>query len=639
MPLQNNRRRSLRSAVTSYETKTPLPKQSHLTPLTRVIKRTYSKSSSAESVSSRWQDTTLTQAGYILPQEQEESHMKCGDISSKPAAKKVPRRSLQTQTLTQAGFVFYPSLDDENLAYDGEPVGVPDVTPKGRKRSRNDLEEPITSRTRSAKKRAGLSVMKSEDNGERKNGAELEEGPVARPDVARALMPPPKTPQSKRRREVPSSQSPADTPLSTQSRRSSDILRSPLKDKSVNIRRRMGLPGKIGSRTRMLQVADSLGNEDEDESPTLTYSSTTSIPVKFEPFSHARPLTASNHSRTDGSVDRQPEEPVPSTEVFSLRRNAGAVKSEISDSDNEIDETDDDDFGSGSASQIMSTGPNPVADSSIHVAVSAADSSVSETEETPKRAVRISQAANKTPRRIDSELDHQLTTPRPERRNQPRIDSRNWLPLTSDPQSALRHSRHHSPIEFPTTPHGPSISSTAAIPLPFPRNPSPPTSPHDLPETESQFENAWRDYSPPKLDEVPTLDPPTSEPSLPTYPLDIQHKQQLHQQQKQQKYIPAPVPPSQATTVDITQHPSSPHAPRAPPFPPLSSSSPPNLHPHPIDDKDEDPHDDEQDTLARDIGGWQAVRLTDSQLLPDSLVEDIALAGPPVLLLSSSPCG
>jgi hypothetical protein len=392
----------------------------------------------------------------------------------------------------------------------------------------------------------------------------------------------------------------------------------------------------------MLQVADSLGNEDEDESPMLTYSSTTSIPVKFESFSSGRPLAASNHSRTDDSVDRRHEEPVPSMEVSCLRRNAGGMKSEISDSDNEIDETDDDDFGSGSASQIMSTGPNPVADSSLRVAVSATDSHISETEETPNRAVRISQAANKTPRRIDSELDHQLTTPRPERCNRPRLGSRNWLPLTSDPQSALRHSPHHSPTNFTTTPYGPSISSTAAIPLVFPKNPSLPTSPHDLPETESQFENAWRDYSPPKFDEIPALDPPTSEPSLPTYPFDVQHKKQLHQQQKQLKYIPAPVPPSQATTVDITQNPSSPQAPRAPPLLPLSSSSPPppnNLHPHSIDDKDDDPHDDEQDTLARDIGGWEAVRLTDSQLLPDSLVEDVTLTEPPVLLLSSSPCG
>lgn len=626
MPLQANPRRSLRSGVTSYKTTTPIPKQTHLTPLNRVIKRTYSKSSSTESVSSRWEDTTLTQCGYILPRDSEETDIKRTSKSSRSLGKKVSRKSFETQTLTQAGFVFHQAPVEENLDYDEEPSAVPKSIHPSRKRRRTELEEPITSCTKSAKKRATQDVVKCEDDGDGNDGGQWKQEPVNIPNFATASMPPPKTPQSTRWREVPSSQSPADTPLSTQSRRSIDVLRSPLKAKSVNISRRMRSPGNNRGWPRMLQVADSMENEDEDDFPKLNLSATSAIPVKSEPLNDTRHYSADCALSVEDHADARHKEPVSAIVGPGPKRKLVGLKSEISDSDNEFNETDEDDLGIWSKSCIVSTGRKPETGSSFKIADSATDSDTSENEETPKHAIRISKP-EKTPRKTEGKLGQQFTTPRPARSDQPRVTPRTWLAPTFDHQSTLHHNQSRSPAASPLASHTPSISSPAKILLPPINNPLPQTPPRTLPETESQFQNAWREYSPPSVDSNLTSNLPLPQPRLPMYPV---HQQEQQPPQQFNRSMPAPVPPSQATTVDITQRSSPPvHGP-----PPFSSS--PQPHAPTINDDDENPAE-EPDTLARDMCGWEAVRLTDSQLLLDSLIDDAGLAGPPISLPPSSP--
>lgn len=624
MPLQTNPRRSLRSGVTSYKPTTPIPKQTHLTPLNRVIKRTYSKSSSRESVSSRREDTTLTQCGYIFPKESEETDVKCMSKSSRSVGKKVSRKSFETQTLTQAGFVSYQTPVDENLDYDEESRAVQNSISPSRKRRRTEPEEPITGCTK--KKRAARDVVKSEEDGDGNDGVKWKQEPVIRQDFATTSMPPPKTPQSTRRREVPSSQSPADTPLSTQSRRSIDLLRSPLKAKSVNIRRGIRSPGNNGRWPRTLQVADSMENEDEGDFPKLNLSTTSAIPVKPETSNDTRHYPAKSGSSVEDHADARHKEPVSANVGFGAKRKLGGLKSEISDSDNDINGTDEDDLDIGSKPCIVSTGRNSETGSSIKIADSATDSNTSENEETPKHTVRISKP-ERTPRETDVRLGQQFTTPRPARSDQPRVTPRTWLSPTFDRQSTLNHNQSRSPAASPLASHTPSISSPADILLPPINNPFPKIPPRALPETESQFQNAWRDYSPPTVDSNLISNVPPPQPRLPMYPIHVQEEQP----QQSTRSMPAPVPPSQATTVDITQQ-SSPPNHGLPPF--LSSPRP---HPPTINDDDDDNPPEEPDTLARDIGGWEAVRLTDSQLLLDSLIDDAGLIGHPISLPPSSP--
>lgn len=555
----------------------------------------------------------------------------CLKKPSRSTGKRVSRKSFETQTLTQAGFVFYQSPVDEDMVYDEEPNAARYSPSNSRKRWRNELEEPVTSRTRSAKKRAAEHIVKSEDaksedDVEKKDGLKLILGPTLRQTVATVSMPPPKTPQPTRRREVPSSQSPADTPLSTLSRRSRDMLRSPLKAKSVNIRRRIISPRGEKIWARMGEAADSLECEDEDEEKpqVLSLSSTSAIAINLEPWNDTRSLVGSQVEDLPGA---RPEETISSRGGPCPKRKPRNFKLEISDSDNDIDESDEEDFDLGSGSQIDVSGRNPETGSSTQIAAgSSTGSNISESGETPKQEARISKKAN-TPPTAESELEQGPTTPRPTRSAQTRAASRTWLPLTIDYQSPLYHNRYRLPADSPSKPYRPSISSPISIPLPLINNLSPQTPPDAPrgapPETESQLQNAWRDFSP-IVNAGLNPNFPVTQPSLPMYPVGVQ------QQQQQQQL--APIPPSQATTVDITQR----SPPLAPAPPPLSSS--PQLHAPVINnDSDDDDPPEEPDTLARDIGGWEAVRLTDSQLRFDSLIDDTTLPAPPISLLSSSP--
>lgn len=636
MPVKNNQRRSLRSRVTSYTNQTPPPKQSHLTPLNRVIKRTNSKSSSTESFS-KWQDTTLTQCGYLLPQDLEGITTPCENKPRRSTGKRISRKSFETQTLTQAGFVYYQSPTDENMVYDDEASIARNSPSPKRKRRSDELEEPITSRTRSAKKRAAAHVVKSEDEVDTKDGLKLIPGPTVRQSVATVSMPPPRTPQSNRRRVVPSSQSPADTPFSTQSQRSRDVLRSPLKAKSVNVRRRFISPGKIKSWARTGVAADSseLKDEDEEDPRTLAVSTTS---IKFESVNDSQPLTSPDVSQTEDHPGARPEETTPKGEGSYPQQKGAKMKLEISDSDNDVDETDEEKFGYGSESQFDMSGPNPETISSTGAAAdSATGFKVSESDETPKHATRIASQAN-TPTKTERELAQLFKTPVAARNAQIRATSRPWLPLNIDRQSPRHHNRHDIPAHSPQKSRVPSsISSPVDISDPLINNFSPHKSPDALPETESQLQKPWRDVSPPPTidDTNSTPNLPMTQPSLPTYAIDVQAQQpqappHQPQQQQQQQKLP-PVPPSQATTVDeITQQSSS----SSPPRGPLLSSSSPQQPPHspfitdhnnnnlPLPPDEIEEVEEEPDTLARDIGGWEAVRLSDSQLQIDSLIDD-----------------
>lgn len=267
----------------------------------------------------------------------------------------MPKRKQQStpfderqKTLTQIGYVIVQKLGDKELIYDDDVNENSEETPRVRKR-RKIVEEPavsVTRQTRSSVRHAANRILNDQDD---------EENPKLQPNENRipleesfgAIMPPPKTPQSTRRKEVPSSQSPANTPLSTRCHKSQrDLSRSPLKEKTTNNRRVR--TEDLSARksvywTQTLEVAESSEQDDEESLPSILAPETTSsIPIKYEmtndgtrtsgdgstlPTSNVEVLACPQQQPLDGDV-----------EDASGSRTQN-MKSEVSDS--EADEEDD----------------------------------------------------------------------------------------------------------------------------------------------------------------------------------------------------------------------------------------------------------------------------------------------------------
>ena len=266
-----------RSSASVYKTKEPVPKQRHLASPSRVTKRVKPKTPATIPKLRKRQDT-LTQRGFDLCPQSEDVDLSYSEGSEAVSKEKLPRkrRKTMTQTLTQGGFVFHQDPEELNLNYERDPNMTFEEAPSKRKRRRVLPEEPVTRQTRSARKRMLEKAVKTEEDRVENRNSEVkseDDGFASRKEVLRTLMPPPQTPQSSRKREVPSSQSPVDTPPSIHSLQPrQDFSRSPLKEKSTNVRRRATSPGKIIHRARMLEVADSMDgqyNDDQVALPTL----------------------------------------------------------------------------------------------------------------------------------------------------------------------------------------------------------------------------------------------------------------------------------------------------------------------------------------------------------------------------------
>ncbi len=141
------------------------------------------------------------------------------------------------------------------------------------------IVETRTSRRRKVKQEPeSVQNATSTTTGKQSNATHTQAGP------ARSELIPPRTPATARKVEIPSSQSPGDTPLSTQ--RTSSMrspVRSPLKARSTNVRVPLIAGLKIGKLTGWhpkLEVKSSVSWENED----------------------SQPLTASPYLRTVGNI-------------------------------------------------------------------------------------------------------------------------------------------------------------------------------------------------------------------------------------------------------------------------------------------------------------------------------------------------
>ena len=573
---------------------------------------------------------------------------------------------MRQQSITQMDVLrdyYHTELEDETLKIGSEEEedGSYVASPMRNKRRKVTPEKPQARKieTRSAKRqpaKEGPPLYKKKDQ---------DDLPIAEREVqtylSGAKLPtgllPPKTPMSLRRKEIPSSQSPADTPLSIHSRQSlQDYTTSPLKERSTNIDLRMKSHKKGAPWSKTLEIADSMETEDED--------SPVSVKVGVGYTSNA----VDPSTDPDDTMDKEPQIPSDAFAIhvddFNQRLKAAQrpveeiqkssrarPRLEVTDSTGEEDDDEE--------AQVFNAGLDTQA------ALASTDVSQKPLDQLPKSTPVASQPpanehhehlierdAPESPTR-ESELEDQLPLRKPKK-----VDFVN-LPISDLSNSS-------TPSHFTNRLSDDSEEVSAQLLADLHRD----AQPYGL-QTESQFENGWTIYHPAADDDDD--DDVHSKSGLEPLPsASSQSKPFIEEEQPPSSalmtvptqlvrppfssppllYKAPPVPPSQATTVDVTQpsplpHPlnitSSPHRPsprncKLPTNPsssqtcPPSSSSPPPIPP---------PSSSSPSAAGRKWKSavdpwegyrWNGRRLTDSQLLPESLLDDDGEGGPPLLL-------
>ncbi|KAL8791707.1 MAG: hypothetical protein Q9195_005714 [Heterodermia aff. obscurata] len=571
-----------------------------------------------------------------------------GKIPNPATASKSRRRRRKTvlqppvsqETLTQMDFLS-PTLRDrgdvdfEYEEYEEDLSNNKWVASRKRKRRKVIKEEPLVRavQTRSARRSASLRSTPA---------APLEDQGHSKSNTA---MLPPSTPKVSRRREIPSSQSPPDTPFSTTSRRSLGTqTRSPLAEKPPSV-----LNATIPTPKRVLfpvklEIADTLDSSDEKiPSPTPTGATKEVSQIYLPPSMRLLTQPDLDDLNDEAHIQSPLDSDAGQNPVIK-------IKKEILDSDHEIDEdmADDDDDDEDAAGANLYREQDTVA-SSLPIPPLKEPQSISAGLQSFIQAKDLEQDVART-ERDGEEFDSKVATQESmleSDRQIPRSLSSNTIStariisetansnLTNSPQthdlpasevniSQDRNSRAASELSIPdmnfsvpeTNPPDlpPSPHSNASISTTHPDSDSDIESipnhnfpPQDLsPETVSKSQTPWRTFSPPPHLSLISSSPNHISPASPSTPPPANPS-------------PSKIPLSQATTVDITQ----------PPLPSSSTSSIKNKTNH-----QPSPPPSSSPLYSRSIPsqykrGWDGKRLTDSQLLPDSLMDDSLVVGPP----------
>ena len=538
------------------------------------------------------------------------------------------------QTLTQIDFVSrYPlEQEDVDLNY------VEDETTRARKRRKTmpQAQQPAkkveTRATRGHARRRETSFEGTEEP----LAAQLDGNAVqaAQPpaDTAPLSMSPPRTPQRVRKMEIPSSQSPADTPLSARSRASArSNSRSPLKQRSTNLRVLHPLPPGtrkgIGPAAK-LEVEDTYDYENEDgprssrgriptqQSLREYVAAGASFLQLQEPSTHFEDSAGEEEARD--SVKQEVRDSNSIDVRYSSAAEQKSINAEVADSSDEGEYLDDeDDFNVGNETQAASSACGVL--------------STQSGERTDPQAIGREEHNQHSPEINELETDVTEST-----RNAADLDicqepfggktvddghSRSNASRRPSHKSSGPGSQDSAPPKS-SVPKGPLLSrseseeASAQLTTDLIRL----TQPYPVAETESQFEAAWRDYSPSKgYDDEEHVQ---EDQELPHIPDDTASAE-----------LPTPIRPSQATTVDVTQ--SSPHIIRM-------QNSPLNLRTQQFNLRSQlqppetlrsspPPMAAFSSSPTKEVElVWNGERLTDSQLLPDSLMNDSLPAPPPL---------
>ena len=627
------------------------------------------------SVAARRKQSTLTQMRWIPSSHIDDKNI---DLEYDHGSMQPIRRSsrgkrsklIQSETITQMDFLFSPAFPEEEHTEpeEDEMAKFPSAPPLRKEGWKAVREEPLVravqtrSATRSAKKQSETVV----ENDRTPRQTPGEEMPVA---VAET----PLRPSHTRRTEVPSSQSPLDSPLSTQSARSGrEFSRSPLKDRPLNVPAPRRPLGKGILFPRKLAVADSTGS-DYGDSQTPTQPPPTSILPQYCYMPPAVRIRSDSQLTDRKGLVRSDEEVDQTGDTANLLANSQIT-------------TEKEDHDGGEAKNVSEAEQlliNPKSQVTYATTISS-----------PKRVFRetVSAAADAIIPTATEIRDFGSSTVNDTTNIEDALNDKGpgFLHLASselsipdfDDNASQQPSHREADLSesdvdnIPSTPEVPPASTPKATATPSQVHIQQLHSPVLAPETESQFENAWRTLSPPTCHSPEMI--PSSQPSIadcyphrqvsPTPirpsidpPLPRQHRPLLSQATTTDD--PQPLPsqptslhpnrssspkpltepsnqeppspsrsPSQATTTDSTQPQQKSPLPRrinqtTSPQQHSSSPPPPSLPPlssSPIDtgiDKD-------ADAWTRYARGWNGERRTDSQLLPDSLMND-SVPGPP----------
>ncbi|KAL8848643.1 MAG: hypothetical protein Q9221_006317 [Calogaya cf. arnoldii] len=534
-----------------------------------------------------------------------------------PPKKRQRRKSKQSnfppqrQTITQMDpFRHQVDSDEDHLESDMEPPRPPSQRQKRKPTSTTPVARTV--QTRSAKKRAaeadahkGLESSISKDTNQISNAQEPRASPL--PESQHTTMPPPKTPTTVRRKVIPSSQSPADTPIST-CKRSNKKARAvtPLGERSVNT------PSKSQATLRRknvlwapkLEVGDSTDVENED--------SQYSFPTILQ--THSMAIDRSSAPQSPATYSKRLSNPLLADDI-PLRLSPKERSLRIMKRTETVADSDDD--------AVERASPNPRR--SIN----------GEMLQSPTRSIKdISEATETRPLvgQDHERIGHTALSCDEDNQDNDSFETIPTQPLQQPTRSAkpgpnlIEAQPQTQDLDYALVSEDGSAKPAHEIPrfsspIRLQRGP--------VLETESQFENAWRDYTPPLENDGGT--PRTNgegaavdtsyahEPSLP-----LVSRRTNTDSSTDMQSLP-PIPPSQATTVDQTQAslrqtqlrqvparstvlpvPSSPSQQRQA----LSLSSPF----HTKKDRAADTYMGYQ--------GWNGVPMTESQLLPDSLLND-----------------
>ena len=535
--------------------------------------------------------------------------------------------SKRQQTITQMDpfhAIYHPEENEEDLEYIDdakEPYKEPPRQSKRRKISTDGLSvQSVFTRSRipNTSRLAGNSKKQVQAG---KEIAEHNQVEQCEDFQSSKMMPPPKTPISTRRKEIPSSQSPADTPSSVKHLRIiRDHSRSPLKERTTNNVRRPESPRKgIIKSGSVKEIADSVGTDEgriasafkAQNSPQRTHMTVENSDEELSPLQSPLAVhfdidvigfgvTKRENSSYTSENERYPRPPMASGNV--------RIKNEIVGSSVEKEQKDSEEDGKDivkikgnretrRSDPIVQTSP------SFDTALEPQPAAPLFPEKTFKDSLlRASSRIPMVPR-PDADIDVPSSQPDFDCVSPTKTAQQMSFAHDKSTQDLASDQLHHELARY-TQVQGALI-------------------------TESQYEKGWKSYH-----QYSIINPGPSSSALQPLSSPDKNIDPLSSTVPTQPFpnlntvARAPVPPSQATTVDATQPSPRPPAsqmsspdlpPSSPPPPPvplaLSSSSP---------------------LLSRTEMGqgtrigyeWDGRILTDSQLLPASLMED-SLVGPP----------
>ncbi|KAL8869235.1 MAG: hypothetical protein Q9174_004423 [Haloplaca sp. 1 TL-2023] len=588
----------------------------------------------------RWKQQTLTRLTPTLSHATsshdssfESDDLRYDSLEAMMPPKKRSRKSSKhlpdQQTITQMDpfkLQLYP--EEDTTVLEKEHTLDLESPPRRKKRKASSVGLSVTSvQTRSAKKRAA--ATKAENGKENKtetfqacaeHGGQAVDTPL-QINQRSATMPPPKTPKTTRRKEVPSSQSPADTPWSARSNwLKNQSSASPLKERPINTPSRIcfssqrksahaGPQLEIGDSIATVAVDEENNQEHEedagatkfleatrDSSATKTTETDPSMRLGT-PLLGSNPVTSKAKSLTGKTfLSQRSDRKLPPPPAL---KRSGTIADSLEESHESLGTEPGCTYQLPCLETMSPTDRSGKASLSINC----------------QGESHVKSASSSNP--VDKDLSFESI---PTQLQSQRAPDPKATPLYKTPSLRGLSQQSSSNADQPSARVGNGLlegSSPARV--------------HRAPilETESQFEDAWREYTPPSLDygssqsdrhqhDEDDIIPQPPEPPLPT----PQRAEALSQQVR----LP-PVPPSQATTVDITQ--SSPHRPS------LQQGSSGLL----IQTASPQPSQRQQSQLlssplldrkAAEVGqdsymgyqGWNGVRMTDSQLLPASLLDD-----------------